>query len=156
MSLSARIAVGPSRRLALLSTILPIGGIVVCAATLVQRWPAAALLSIAIAACLAMALRVRHRAVEPRTLSRTLSVSHHVDFAVEPDPTGADGSWRLADSTVVWPGFALLAVRRSDPDARGGVLRLPIVTAELATADRRALSRFLLWSLRAGGADSRA
>ena len=154
MSLSARIAVGPSRRLALLTTILPIGGVVVCAATLALRWPAIAALTAAIAvvACVAIVLHARQRP----GVTRTLSVSHRVDCAVEPDPTGADGSWRLAESTLAWPGFSLLALRRSEAATHDAVLRLPIFSAELATADRRALGRFLLWSLRAGRIDSRA
>ena len=152
MSLSARIAVGPSRRLALLTTILPIGGIVACAVTMAMRWPAMAPAAIAVAAGLTVILHARRL----RVVTTTLVVSHRPEFAVEPDPTGADGAWRLAESTLVWPGFSLLALRRCGPPAHEAVLRLPIFAAELATSDRRALSRFLLWSLRAGSADSRA
>jgi hypothetical protein len=154
MSLSARIAVGPSRRIALMSTVLPIGGVVVCAVTLALRWPAVAPLSaiIAVAAGLSLVLHIRRRP----GVTMTLFVSHRADFAVEPDPTGVDGSWHLAESTLVWPGFSMLALRSSGLAAHDAVLRLPIFAVELATADRRALSRFLLWSLRAGSTDSRA
>ena len=154
MSLSARIAIDPSRRLERLAMLLPVGGVVVAAAMLSRRWPQAIplLLPLAAAGCAAIVVSVRRRRGAPITLT----VSHHPEFDVRPDPVGNEGPWRLADSTVVWPGFWMLALRMADPSMPARVVRVPVLAGELAAADRRALSRFLIWSLHGGaGGDSR-
>ena len=64
----------------------------------------------------------------------------------------ADGeAWRLAEGTLVWPGLSIVAL------ASGGRARRTLVVPDRALdeADRRALHRYLLWTLR-GGAGRRA
>ena len=155
MSLSARIALDPSRRLERLAMLLPAGGVVVAAATGALRWPQASpfLLLLIVGACAAIFATVRRR----RPTRVTLTVSQHADLDVQPGPAGTDAAWRLAESTVVWTGFSMLALRTSDPTLHARTVRLPVFAAEMAAADRRALSRFLVWSMHGGaGRDRRS
>ncbi len=150
MTLSARIEVGPSRRLALLATVLPIGGVLVATGTMAVRWSGAVwlLATLAILACAAVGLARRGQLRDARR--HTFIVSQRAEFDVVPDPLDSEGTWQLAESTVVWPGFAMLALRKSDPSISARVERLAVFDAELDRADRRSLGRFLLWSLRGG------
>lgn len=148
MTLSARIAIDPSRRLQRLATVLPAVGFVVAATTLALRWPQASTVMalVAVAGCLALfGLSRRYR---PKPV--TLTVSHRRELDLEPDPADSEGPWRLVDTTVIWPGFSMLALRRADPAARARVVRIPVFADELDAAGRRALGRFLIWSLHGG------
>ena len=153
MTLSARIPIGPSRRLALLSVAIPSAGVLVAASTMAARWPQSswllAVTAMVVCATFTVAMLARHR----RAIVHTLIVSQHAEFDVQPDPLGTEGTWRLAESTVVWPGFSMLALRKSDSSIATHVTRLGVFDAELVSGNRRSLSRFLLWSLRGG--DSR-
>ncbi len=161
MSLSARIAVRASRRLEALACGIAIGGIVVASFTAVHRWPdfAAPFLGPAIG-CAVVVLWLAARRV--RTATRhTLSVSDRSAIAVSPDVESGDGeSWRLDDSTMMWPGFSIIGLRKESDAVHGNpAMRLAVFDAESSAIDRRALHRFLLWSLRGGegkGADTRA
>ena len=145
MSLSARIAVRPSRRAALLGAVVAGGGAICVVLTIAARWPhwavpVAAL--IAIVAC--------HRAARPTVEHGplTLSVSDEVEVRVATTTSAPDEpSWRLVAGTMLWPHFAVLALRQ---DGSGHVLRVPMFAAESAPDDHRAASRFLAWSLRGG------
>ena len=155
MSLSARIAIVPSRRIERLATLLPAGGVIVATATFALRWPAAlpVLLVIASAASIALIMAARMH----RSTSITLVVSHHPEIDVRPAPNGIDAPWRLAESTVRWPGFSMLALRPCDPTIRARTIRVAVSTPEQDPVDRRALSRFLVWALHGGvGGDQRS
>ena len=152
MTLSARIALGPSWRLAFGAALVPSAAVSVGAVTWAANRPDAVwpigLAAIAVVGAVVLAAVRRHRAT-PR---RVLSVADRTEFDVIPDPAGLEGSWRLAESTVVWPGFAMLALCRADASVSSTVVRIPVFDAEIADADRRSLARFLLWSLRTGRA----
>jgi hypothetical protein len=146
MSLAARIAFAPSRRIAFVESTVPVVGLVVAATAMLARWPSSV---VALLAGMAMGLpllAVLRRAGRPRRL--TMTVADRAEFDVMAADAAWDGSRRLAETTVAWPGFAMLALSCDDG---GPVLRLPIVMAELDPADRRPLERFLTWSMRARG-----
>lgn len=145
MTLSARIAIRPSRRLERLAMALPLAGCVVAAVTLAVRWPSStAFIALsALAASVAIVASVRGR----RAIDLVLTVSRHAEIDVEPDPAGGTGHWCLAESTMTWPGFAMLALRPFDRSVVTPMVRVPVSTAELAASDRRALGRFLIWSM---------
>ena len=155
MTLSARIAIPPSRRLERLATMLPLGGCLAAAVTLAVRWPQS-MVFVAVsllAASVAVAASVRRL----RRPVLTLTVSRHTEIDIQPDPDGGTGHWRLAESTMAWPGFAMLALLPFDRSISAPVVRVPAFAAELVAADRRALDRFLIWSMRGGtGGDSRS
>lgn len=151
MSLSARIAVRPSRRLEVLAGCVAVGGVVVATVSAACRWPYVAwpLAAIAVVAAIAAIAVVR---VGTRTTSGwVLSVSDRAEIAVSSEPASSDGAgWLLDDSTTMWPGFAVIGLTRGDGARPGRSMRLAVFDAELSPIDRRALHRFLLWSLRGG------
>ncbi len=150
MSLSARITVAPSRRLDLAALAIAIGGIAVVAATVAARWPAAAPV-VALGALGAAAFVVARAAVRRRlTIAYSLTVSNRAEIDVFPDPRATEGPWRLADTTMAWSGFAVLALRKTDPTIATGIVRMAVLDVDLARDERRALSRFMMWSLRGG------
>ena len=155
MSLSARIAVAPSRRLASMGTLVASGGFLVAAFTAVARWPDLATVWIGMAV-VALGILL-HRCRTLRSSYCTLSVTDRPEIALSPDVESGDGeSWRLDDSTMMWPGFSVIALRRDGDALHGGrPVRWAVFDAELRPMDRRALHRFLVWSLR-GGARSAA
>lgn len=154
MTLSARIAIPASRRLERLATMLPMGGCAAAAVTLAVRWPQSVpFIAVSLLAA-SVALVVSARRRRP---ALTLTVSRHPEIDVQPDPAGGAGHWRLAESTMAWPGFAMLALVPFDRSIGTPVVRVPVLSAELDAADRRALDRFLIWSMRGGvGGDSRS
>jgi hypothetical protein len=148
MSLSARIALDPSHRVAMAEMIVPIVGVAVATAALASRWPVMAGGLVA-CATISMAFLSAHQAVRRRRLRRyTITVAASPEIGVL-DALAADAvdTGRLVDSTLFWPGFAVLAIARDD----GRTVRLPVVVAELPPVERRALARFLMWSQRARG-----
>jgi len=144
MSLAARIAFAPSRRIAWAESTVPVAGLVVAATALLARWPASVVALLVTLAIGLPLLAVLPRTGRPRRL--TMTVADRAEFDVMATDASWDGSRRLAETTVAWPGFAMLSL---SGDAGGPVLRLPIVMAELDPADRRPLQRFLTWSMRA-------
>ncbi len=150
MSLSARIALEPSRAVAAVERIMAAGGVVVAAATAAWRWPSAtgscAMAAVATFAALAAVERLRRR----RAARATIVVADRLEVGLADASWPDDGSsWTLAEPTMVWPGFAVVALA----PASGAAKRLlPVGTNALPPADRRALRRFLVWSLRAGHA----
>ncbi len=147
MSLSARIAVEPSRRMASAAAFVSVTGVLVAARTVLERWPTSTAWTVAAATVAAIVLVAsvagRHRG----SGRRVLMVSHRAEVDVVAGDAFDGSSWRLTDGTLRWAGFSMLALRREEPRE---TLRLPVFDAELPTADRRALGRFLLWSLRGG------
>jgi hypothetical protein len=147
MSLSARIALDPSHRVAMAEMIVPIVGVAVATAALASRWP---LVAGGLVACATISMAfLSAQVVRRRHLRRyTITVAASPEIGVL-DALAADavGSGRLVHSTLLWPGFAVLAIARDD----GRTVRLPLVVAELPPVERRALARFLMWSLRARG-----
>jgi di/tricarboxylate transporter len=147
MSLAARIALAPSSRTALAERTVPMLGAIVAATTLIARWPSHTLelvvMAVVVVACCAIVGFRRDRRARPMTLH----VADRTTFDVACDGS-IDGAARLVESTVVWPGFAMLALAVDDGRT---VVRRAVVAAELAPAECRALQRFLLWSLRARG-----
>ena len=149
MSLSARIAVRPSRRAALLGAAFAGGGVICVVLTIAARWPHWAVpVAASIAASIALVASTRIARANRGEGPLTLSVSDHVEVRVATTTSTPDEpSWRLVDGTLLWPHLAVLALRQ---DGSGRVLRLPLFAAESTVDDRRAASRFLAWSLRGG------
>lgn len=152
MTLSARIAIATSRWATWLSAVSAIGGSIAVSLTGMARWPdhvpfwlMFAMLCLSTCGCAArIALRrtVRHHL--------TLSDRPEIDVATDAE-SGDEESWRLAATTMIWTGFSVVALVRSDGDShKGRLMRLPVFDAEQTSDDRRSLSRFLLWSLRGG------
>ncbi len=161
MSLSARIAVRASRRLEVVAGGLAIGGVVVAAFSAACRWPGSASMLAGAATAIAIAIGFRRVRCALAAADHVLSVSDRVEIAVSTDPESGDGeSWRLDDSTMMWPGFSVIGLRKGCDAVPGGrSMRLAVFDAELCVIDRRSLHRFLLWSLRGGqgqGAATRA
>ena len=144
MSLSARIALDPSRRVAWAERAVPLLGLVVAAATLAVRWPAAAI-PVLVAAAFAVIAFVRWSGpLRPAADPYRLSLSDRPEFGVVlPDGSSIDA--RLVESTVAWPGFWMLALGGA---AGSRVTRLAVSPSELHADARRALGRFVLWATR--------
>ena len=154
MTLSARIAVGPSRRLLIATAGLSTGGVIVAATTAAARWPGAHA-AVAAFACIAVLTffgraLARHR----RTPVRTLVWSHGADVAVVASDHD-EGPWRVAPPTMTWSGGALgLSVLALAPADGGRTIVLPVLDDDLGSA-RRDWNRRLLWALRGGAANPR-
>jgi hypothetical protein len=145
MSLSARIALGPSRRIALVEILFPLVGAVVAMSAAWSRWPDRSGTIVAFATIL-LALLAIATARRARHVSMTISDRGEFDVALaEEQPS--ENSWRLHPSTLIWPGFSVVALR----DDTGRRLTVPVFGRELPEIERRALSRFLLWNARGGG-----
>ncbi|MEO8937622.1 MAG: hypothetical protein ABI277_02500 [Burkholderiaceae bacterium] len=151
MSLSARIAVGPSLRVTLLAIVLATGAFVVAgvtAATCLHDSTAAVVTAFAAGWGFTIAGIVhRHRA----TSRIVLSVSDRADIGVD----RYEHPLKLLEPTMAWPGFSVLALAEADAPSRAVVVQYPLLSADIAPSDRRALSRFMLWSLRGGGTSGR-
>lgn len=145
MSLTARIALSPSRAVAIAERVVPLAGLAVAAAAIATRFPGSAVWTLAAALLVATAFLTRALVAASRP-SIVLLVSDRPEVEVV-GPPEVDGAWRLAESTVAWPGFAMLALERED---RRGALRYPVTASGLAARDRRAFARFVTWSMRAG------
>jgi|GEM_PF-1877026 len=149
MSLSARIVLRPSRRLAAFEAALAIGGGIAAQTALMARWPSHAWPVCAIAGAILIACGfVAFKRVK-RAAGHAITLSDHVEVGVMPvheDVPVEHASWRIAEPTLTWPGFAVLGLQAE----HGARLMLPVMTRELAEGDRRALQRFLLWTLRGG------
>ena len=148
MSLSARIVLRPSRTLAVCESLLAAGGLVVATGALVARWSAAG----GVVAMLAIGCGVLSLLWIERRSPATVVVSDRLEVGLTTgDPRADDGaSWQLAEGTMVWPGFSVVALTRDGRERR----TLPVLDRDLDRRDRRALHRFLLWTVR-GGAGSR-
>lgn len=147
MSLSARIVLRPSRRLTVCEVLLPLGGLGVAGSALAARWPGS-LFSVLAGAAAAGLLFALMEAARPR-VARAIVLSEHRgigSMSLGDEPAEADGDWRLVEPTMVWPGFAVVAL---EGDA-GHRWTVPVLDADLPAADRRALHRFLRWSLHGG------
>ena len=146
MSLSARIALAPSRRIAWAEQSLATAGVFVAGAAMAGRWPdqrmtwLACMLVAALASTTWCTLRRRDSVVRVLAFSDRATIDV---LTTEPDPTA--GVWRLTETTLLWQGFALVALVR---DGSRRVLRMPLLLADLTSVDRRSLGRLLLWSMR--------
>ena len=152
MSLTARIAVVPSRRLDRMGDVLAGGGVVVACVTLVARWPGSLGAALAVALGVVIAgIVARHR--RDRTAAGfTMFVSDRAEVEIASVARhDADETWRLTDATLVWPGCIVVALQSDSATGAGPTTRVvPLLDRELALPDRRALRRFLTWSLRGG------
>jgi hypothetical protein len=147
MSLSARITARPSRHLAWAQLLIPLIGALVAAAPLWARWPTHRVgLLLAVAGAVALATRFGSRRLRGPWGACRLTVSDRPEFDVLFPPAAIDGNCRLVESTVVWPGLWMLALQ---PEGSDRVRRLAFVPAALPPDARRALARFLSWSMRA-------
>ena len=158
MSLTARIAVVPSRRLDHAADLLAGGGVLVATAACAARWPdgLGAVVAVALVAAGAGIVTQRHRG---RSASGfTMHVSDRDEVEVEVASSSASASARVADdsarltgATLVWPGFVVVALRSvAAPGTRASTRIVPLLDRELALPERRALRRFLTWSLHGG------
>ena len=141
MSLSARVAVGPSRLLRAVELAVVLVGAFVFVATVSARavagHPVVLLLAVGLAALAVLFWPARRR---PPVVVLGLGDRSGIDV-MSPDGTTVR---RVVDpSTTAWPGVAV--VRLADPVAGAPVLDLPVVDRELPRADARALRRFLGW-----------
>ncbi len=150
MSLSARITIEPSRTVAALERAMAAGGVVVTAATAAWRWPSATVACVAAALVAFALLAVVDRRRRGRAVRAQLVVGDQaeVGFATAGAPADDGSSWTLAEPTMVWRGFAVVALA---PAGGGAAASMPLATGALPARDRRALDRFLVWSLRARG-----
>jgi hypothetical protein len=148
MSLSARIALGPSRRIALVEILFPLVGSVVAMSAALPRWPDRNGTIVAFATILLalFAIATARRARRVRHVSMTVSDRGAFDVALSEEQL-SENSWRLGPSTLIWPGFSVVALQ----DDAGRRLTVPVFGRELPEIERRALSRFLLWNARGGG-----
>jgi len=149
MSLSARIVLRPSRRVAACEGVLALGGSIVAIAALIERWPAFSWPLVAFGTSSALALVVAIRRKDRRFAGHALTLSDRDEVGVMPlyDHVPVDeASWRVVEPTMIWSGFAVLGLRAG----RGPHLVLPVVGRDLEADDRRALRRFLRWTLRGG------
>ncbi len=145
MTLSARIVLRPSRRIAVLETTVAAGGVIVGSLAVVARRPhdgiaIATAAAVVVVAIVAAGWR-RHRAAP----SHTIVVGAHRGVGV----VGSDDAWRVVEPSMAWPGFTVVALAAESAAAPAIVVATP--DAALAPADRRALHRFLTWLTRAEG-----
>lgn len=152
MTLSARIAVRASRRLESIAGGVALGGLAVATSTCVYRWPHLAGLPIVAATAAAIAIAFLRVRADRAASYLVLSVADRAEIAVSPDPESGDGeSWRLDGSTMMWPGFSVIGLRKASDATHGSrSMRLAVFDTEMSALDRRSFHRFLLWSLRGG------
>jgi hypothetical protein len=152
MSLSARIAVEPSRHVAWAELLIPLFGSLVAGATLCVRWPAHRVeVLVAIGLCAAWASGFGFRRLRIAREALRLTISDRAELDVLSTDATIDGVFRLVESTVVWSGFWILALER---DGGGRVRHLAFEPSELPLEARRPLARFLIWSKRTRGGRS--
>lgn len=165
MSLSTRIAIGPSRWLAVAEAAMIAGAIVVTAATAAARLavesaPASLWFVVGAAAFVAVAVGARRWIKQIRSCVYEVFISERAGVSVRrlgedsmPHPS------ELTDAAMVWPDFAMLSLTlppHSPPlPARGAggrrrALDIPVVRAEMNARDAWRLHRFLLWAQRDG------
>ncbi len=167
MSLSTRIAIGPSRCLANTCAAMIAGAIIVTAATatahlVADSAPAALWLMTGVATLIAFAICAK-RWIKPAG-SRVYEVLISDRAVVSVRCPGEDTmpqTFELSDASMVWPGFAVLSLSPtlplpSAPTSRllarlcRRTLDLAVVRAEMDANDGWRLHRFLLWAQRNG------
>ena len=169
MSLSTRIAIGPSRWLAFAEAAMIAGAIVVTAATVAARLtvesaPVSLWLLAGVAAFVAVAIGARRWIKQTHSCVYEVFIGERAGVSVRrlgedsmPHPS------TLTDAAMVWPGFAMLALALPTPlphalahggGARHRVLNIPVVRAEMDANDAWRLHRFLLWAQRDGQHDA--
>lgn len=144
MTLSARIVLRPSRRIAFLEVAMAAGGFAAAAVAIAARLPGheASVGAVATLLVLGLATRLRRRFVAAS--QRTIVVGEHRGIGV----VGDDRTWSLAEPSLAWPGFAIVALVADGAASPGIVVAVP--DGALSRIDGRALHRFLVWS-RPGG-----
>jgi hypothetical protein len=147
MSLSARIVLDPSWRIAAVEAVFSCFGAIVAGVALALRYPEFAPLLVAFALMSGVAI-AWSAARRFRATGRMLLVtSDHLQVGVEGASLAPEGDVRIAPSTLLWPGFAIVALTG---EFGGPVVRRPVVLAELPSVGRRDLARYLTWALRGG------
>jgi hypothetical protein len=147
MSLSARIVLDPSRRVAAMEAFFPLAGFCLASFAVARRSFRLELpLTLFAVAFAAVFVAVAWSKRSPPR--RTLVVSDRLDVGVADAEAAPDGEMRVVASTLLWPSIAVLALSRPGDAA---IVRWPVALGELAPRDRRALSRYLGWVLRGGG-----
>ena len=107
--------------------------------------------ALAVAAFAIVAVLVVLLVVDGRRTGRLeIVLSDHPEMAIVATSPALDGTWRLADATLAWPGFTMLAIERTGEAVRGGPRFVPSFDTELGPDDRRALARFVRWSMQGG------
>ena len=147
MTLSAQIAIGPSRVLAALEAAMLLGA-AVCVTACVAVTLAPALAATSVAGAIVIASAVAHRAWKRRTSApiRHLSLDASADVGYR-EADGALQRAALADGTLCWPGLAVVVLSVED---RAGLRSVPVFDADLARERGRQLRRFLIWRQRTG------
>jgi hypothetical protein len=147
MSLAARIAIAPSRGLALAEAAMLVGAFVLVGVTLAIRVLPDDFVSI-LAMTMIAATGVARRRFAAR-IGQPVRVVVTSDRAeVEVVTVGESGHadlWRVRASTLAWPGFSVVSLEPVDRTMGRRLLDLPAVHSELAPRDAWALSRFLRW-----------
>jgi hypothetical protein len=151
MSLSARIVLDPSWRIAVVEAAFGGVGAIVAAVALAVRRPEWTPLIIALGSSVAGGLTWASARRFRRAGRMLLVTSDRLQVGVEGAGFAADGDARVAPSTLlwpaIWPGFAVVALTG---EFGGPVVRRPVVLAELPFVGRRHLARYLTWALRGG------
>lgn len=159
MSLSTRIAIGPSRTLALAEAVMIAGAFMTAVITAAARSLAdsgAQTPWVAVGAALVVAIALGYRQWKRRsgTCGHEIIIGELGDLSVR--CLGGDAvpeSFELTEASTVWPGFAVLSLSTtpaagSDAGLRNRVFDLPIVRGEMQRGDARRLHRFMLWMQR--------
>ena len=171
MSLSTRIAIGPSRRLAFAEAAMIAGAIAVTAATVAARLvaesaPAAVWLVTGLATLSAVGICVKRRIKPIGPHGHEVFIGDRGTLSVRcPGEDTKPHAFALTDASLVWPGFAVLSLSPSPSPspplapapasmlpawARLRTFDLAVVRAEMDADDGRRLYRYLLWAQRNG------
>ena len=153
MSLSTRLAIGPSRCLAWAEASIIAGALVVTATTASARLAPDAMWSVAgFSAALAIVLGARRWIKQVGSRKYEVFISERTGVSVRHG--GEDTmphSFELTEAAMVWPSFVVLSMRRTHrPGLRRLTLHIPVVRAELDAGEAWQLHRFMLWAQRGG------
>jgi hypothetical protein len=148
MSLHARIAIGPSRRAMVLERGVVLGGLGLMTATCVVRFASMPALLIGVAVG-AMVLWSTVRSLRSQRIPTLFVLDESARIEAHREAARSVEQFELAEDSLVWPGLMVL---RLMPSAVAGAAPRSVVAfdRELATDDRRALRRYLLWVSRGG------
>lgn len=159
MSLSTRIAIGPSRTLALAEAVMIAGAFMAALITAAAHPLAdsgAQTPWVVAGAALVVGIALGYRQWKRRNGScgHEIIIGELGDLSVR--CLGGDAapeSFELTDASTVWPGFAVLSLSTtpaagSDTGLGSHVFDLPVIRGEMQRGDARRLHRFMLWMQR--------